>query len=302
MGSGILAGLNNALSGTFGLQVSRSATIERIKSDLARARMMEAHYRLLSQGAARRADDLEERAMALGRLLKPWRAVGHRKIRVGGESDGGYVMLDDFAGLGTAFSLGVGPNVDWDYEMAERGLTMHLFDHTVTGPPRQHGNFRFHRRRIGAAAGPDSDNLASLLSAYGAAGQGSNILKIDIENDEWPLLASAQPEDLARFPQILCEFHSLTDVGRDDHYAMMHAALQNVLALFEVVHVHGNNCGGLALVGGMALPNVLEVTFARRSTYLFEATRETFPTSVDRPNDPRNPDYYLGAFDFDQGL
>ena len=301
MGIGILAGLNNALSGTFGLQVSRSATIERIKSDLVRARMMEAHYRLLSQATAMPAESLTERALALGRLLKPWHAVGHRKIRVGGESDGGYVMLDDFAGLGTAFSLGVGPNVDWDYGMAERGLAVHQFDHTVAAPPREHVNFRFHRRRIGVAAGPDSEDLTSILSAYGSAGSGSNVLKLDIENDEWPLLASARSEDLARFPQILCEFHSLTDVGRDDHHAMMHAALEKLLDLFAVVHVHGNNCGGLVFVGGLVFPNVLEVTFARRSTYRVEASHETFPTSVDRPNDSRHPDYYLGAFDFARG-
>ena len=102
--------------------------------------------RLLTNGERRNLmctwpRDVQQRAIAIARMLKPYQLHNASKLRVGGSEDGGYVMVDDFAGIETAFSLGIGPNVDWDYEIAERGIPVHQFDHTVSGPPRSHTNF-----------------------------------------------------------------------------------------------------------------------------------------------------------------
>ena len=169
------------------------------------------------------------------------------------------------------------------------------------GPPRRHPGFHFHRRKIDAQASAEVENLETLLKTYGSLGRCSNLLKLDIEGSEWALLAAADTESLSRFPQILCELHGLANIHDDDHYAMMLKALRRLRETFEVVHVHGNNCGGRLFVADQAMPNVLELTLAHREAYAFgDDDPETFPTELDCPNDPLTPDYVLGDFRFDK--
>ena len=286
--------LNRGLSRAFGHEVVPSA-------DAAQAVMMRAHERAVAEACRRPLSSaLQARIVMLGLLMAPRRVKSHRKIRVGGRTDGGYVMLDDFAEVQTAFSLGVGPNVDWDYEIAERGVAVHQFDHTVSGPPRRHAGFHFNKRKIDAQASFEVENLETLLQRYGSQGRFSNLLKLDIEGSEWALLAAADAGSLSRFPQILCELHGLANVHDDEHYAVMLRVLRRLREQFEVVHVHGNNCGGLLFVGDQAMPNVLELTLAHREAYDFDDDPETFPTDLDCPNDPGTPDYVLGDFRFDR--
>ena len=290
--SNLLTRLNDGMSRALGLRVVALR-------DLKQKKLMLGHYRALSEAVRTPLHpEFAARITLLGRLLRPRRATKHRKIRLGGQEDGGYVMLDDLAHLRTAFSLGVGPNVDWDYAMVSRRIDVHQFDHTVAAPPRNHPRFHFHRKKIDTVASAETENLASILKAYGSAGRYANVLKVDIEGSEWPLFANADPDVLARFPQILCEFHALGHVADDAHYHLMIDALRRLRDQFEVVHVHGNNCGGRVFVGERAFPHVLEVTLANRALYDFVDGDEIFPTELDAANDPKQTDYYLGDFDF----
>ena len=208
---------------------------------------------------------MQQRALTIARLLRPFDVTNARKIRVGGDADGGYVMLDDFEGIETAFSLSVGPNVDWDYEVAQRGLPVHQFDHTVEGPPRKHDNFHFHRRMIVPTEMEDADTLTSMLDLAVTHRPQSSILKIDIENAELGVFAHATPEVLRKFSQVLCEFHAFEFFHLDHHYEIALQGLINLKKQFEVTHVHPNNSAGITYINDAPLPFVLEVTFASRS-------------------------------------
>ena len=74
--------------------------------------------------------------------LTPRRAVRFEKIRLGRDGDGGYVMLDDFSGVSSALSFGIETDCSWDTAIAERGIEVHQYDHTVDGPPTDHPQFR----------------------------------------------------------------------------------------------------------------------------------------------------------------
>src|SRR5262245_16910804 len=71
-----------------------------------------------------------ERILKLGSLLAPQHAVGQSKVRLGSKYDGGYICLNDFDGITTAFSFGIGQNDDWDFEIAGKGIVVHQFDHS----------------------------------------------------------------------------------------------------------------------------------------------------------------------------
>ncbi len=233
------------------------------------------------------------------RLLRPHAAKGYSKARFGSSHDGGYVLLKDFQGIDTAFSLGVERNACWDVEVAERGLTVYQFDHTVDAPITDHARLVFAKKRISPEAGAESESLTSLRRQHDRQNTNPNILlKIDIENDEWEVFDRTPPEILSRFSQIVGEFHyfeGLSDIHCRRLFTRVLTKLANV---FAVVHIHANNCAPISNVAGLVFPNVLEITFANRSIYSFSETDEIFPGPLDAPNDPNHPDLHLGSFCF----
>lgn len=259
---------------------------------------MEAHRLAERQNVCQWPRPVQDRALALARLLEPRRPVGFEKIRVGGWSDGGYVMVDDFAGVRTALSLGVGPNVDWDVSMAERGIEVHEYDHTVDAPPRTHPLIHFHKRQITAVKMEGTESLQSILETLGTREPASVILKIDIENDEWAVFRNAPREVLGMFSQVLCEFHAFNYMHQDFQWDNALAGLSKLREQFDVVHVHGNNCAEVYYIDGRPVPAVVEAALVNKTRVRTEPTDESFPSPLDRPNNVNRADFYLGNFHF----
>ncbi|MGL5168959.1 MAG: hypothetical protein ACRC9K_24020 [Afipia sp.] len=239
--------------------------------------------------------ELHERAMLVGSLLAPMRAMGVNKTRVGGDADGGYVMLDDLTSVSHALSFGIGDNDTWDVEVAGRGIVVHQYDHTINAPPSTHLNSLFHQERISSVETDGCETLHGSLKKLNAD-KGRVILKIDIEGDEWQIFEHAAQATLDHLSQIVCEFHSFGLIVNNRYFPSMKLALEKLNQAFAVVHVHANNSAPWLQLGGVSLPSVLEVTYANRSRYTFEPSQELFPTKLDRPNFAGYPDHYLGNF------
>ncbi len=227
----------------------------------------------------------------------PRRVVGHEKIRLGRDSDGGYVLIDDFSGVGAALSFGIFDDVSWDLDIAQRNIRVHQFDHTIERAPVDNPMFSFHRQRVAATDGIGAISLNSTVRHFLASSDRA-ILKIDIEGDEWAVFHAASVATLARFSQIVCEFHELGGAVTASRSELFLTVLNKLRSIFEVVHVHGNNHQPFVNIADIVLPAVLEVTFANRNYFQFADTDEIFPTPLDRPNDPDLPDMKLGNFRF----
>jgi hypothetical protein len=233
------------------------------------------------------------------RLLRPYAVDGLNKARFGSPCDGGYILVDDFRGIDTAFSFGVEQNASWDVDIAKRGVTVYEFDHTVDAPITDNSRLIFAKKRISTEAGPDSESLSSLVEKHDKQRTNPNILlKIDIENDEWTVFDNTSPEILSRFSQIVGEFHYLQGLS-DAHWRELFARVFRKLSdHYAVVHLHANNIGGFSNIANVIIPNVLEITFANRKVYSFVETDEILPGPLDAPNDPDRPDLHLGSFRF----
>lgn len=231
--------------------------------------------------------------------FSPARAVGYAKRRLGAETDGGYVMIDDIADQSMALSLGVGNETSWDLQMAELGVTIHQYDHTVSQPYGQPTNIVFHPKQIVDIADGSGTTLDDALAVLQRSVSGSSaILKIDIEGSEWSVLDNTPNFTLQRFDQIICEYHDFDRAVDPQWFERAFRVATKLDSLFQTVHVHGNNGEPIVVVGGVPFPSVLEVTYANRSRYKFEPTDEIFPTALDRPNHPGRPDLWLGSFSF----
>jgi hypothetical protein len=240
---------------------------------------------------------LQRNIVALARLFEPKRCIGHQKIRVGRDFDGGYILIDDFAGVDGALSFGVADDASWDVDMAQRGIPVHQFDHSIEAAPVVHPLVTFHKLKLGAENGSDSLSLDTIVAQLLPAAQKA-VLKLDIERDEWPVLATTSMQTLAHFSQIVCEFHGFHLLCEPAMYTRALTVMSKLKTLFEVVHVHGNNAHSFVNVNNVMLPRLLEVSLASRRHYSFADTDEIFPTGLDQPNLPERPDLHLGSFKF----
>jgi hypothetical protein len=276
--------------------------VRALRAELKAARAALRKQRLEAQRLWRdvRRPDVGADLIRLLRGLEPMRAEGARKIRIGRKSDGGYVMLDDFAGAEAAYSIGICDEASWDLEIADRGLPVFQYDHTIDAPPEAHPLLTWRKLGLGPADNPRSGlvTLRRMLAENGHARAQNLILKIDIEDAEWDVFAEVDRRVLRRFRQIVCEFHRWTDFPDPARAERMRRAFRALTRDHCVVHVHANNHGGYRIVAGVPLPDTLELSFARRSDWTFARGDEVFPTPLDAPNNPDFADYALGGFRF----
>ncbi|MBR1212788.1 FkbM family methyltransferase [Bradyrhizobium sp. JYMT SZCCT0180] len=230
--------------------------------------------------------------------LRPHSVQGLAKFRAGAAADGGYVMLNALHGCQIAYSIGIGGDVSWDLAMAERGLLVFQYDHTVDGPPAEHPNFRFHKTGLAAADGAGMISLPSAIHANGHAARSDIILKMDIEGAEWNILDTLGSDTLSQFSQIVIEVHYLRRLEEPAWLDRAHRIFARMEATHACVHVHGNNWGPLCVIHGIPVPDVLELCFARRDLGRFELSNELFPTPLDAPNKSGDYDFFLGGFRF----
>ncbi|CAN2533114.1 hypothetical+protein [Methylocapsa aurea] len=240
--------------------------------------------------------EISSRVLAILHMLKPYSVKGYTKVRVGGENDGGYVMLDDFANISAAYSLGINNDVEWDMSIAERGINIYQYDHTINGLPKDHP--LFHWRKVGIGEGENLSHLDKIIDDDGFSGHNNLILKCDIEGCEWLMLAQLPAKTLEQFRQITMEMHGFGHIDQADYANLILDAVTAITKLHRVVHVHANNNSAYCIVGGVPIPATLEITFARIDSYDLEPSQETFPTDLDSPCFPGRADYSLGKFVF----
>ena len=216
--------------------------------------------------------------------------------RVGRAYDGGYIMLEDFKHSSIAYSIGICDDVSWDRDMADRGLEVYMYDHTIDGLPEK--NEKFHWYKIGLTGTynkeiPYLKTLPMLLEENGHTDKNGMVLKMDIEGAEWDVLAKLDRAVLSRFSQLVFEFHDLNNLAME---SVMTSALKNLNEVHQLVHVHGNNWEGYKMADGLVLPDALECTYLNRKEYNFCTSEKFFPLVIDQVNNPCKPEIVLGKW------
>lgn len=234
------------------------------------------------------------------RLLTPYDLSNRRKLRLGRDCDGGYVVDDDLAHISTVYSFGVGEEISFEYDLAQRGKHIYMFDHTVSGPPYGHDNICFRPHGLAARNDPDGQMfaLAHQIARNGHEAATDMLLKIDIEGAEYAVLPSLSPTTLAQFRQIVLEVHWLSRLSDPAFRVQFRSALRHINEQFVLFHVHGNNCCPLAKIGGFVVADVLELSYIRCDLAQPAPSRTVYPTILDRPNDIRHPDHSLWFYPF----
>jgi hypothetical protein len=230
-------------------------------------------------------------------LIEIKSVVGLKKKRFGSDADGGYVMIDNLDGIDCAYSIGVGNEVSWDLELANRGIPVLQYDYSVDGPPVKHDLFTFYKKRISTSkeAVSGSESIDGIIDSHKHYKK-KLLLKMDIEGSEWDVLADMKEDSLKLFDQIVIEIHDLSKVIEYPFRESASRALKRLNLHHTPVHVHGNNASRSFQFGDFYFADLMELTYVKSENYSFSECVETFPTALDKPNRTDRPEIYLGHF------
>ncbi len=233
------------------------------------------------------------------RLLRPHHAIEAQKIRIGRPFDGGYVMIDAFDQVEAAYSFGINDDVSWDFDIAQRGIDIFQYDHTIEHLPFEHPRFHWSKTGIDRTSSGNMRSLPDVIKAHGHENATNLLLKCDIELAEWDAFHDVPKIIMEKFSQIVIEIHDLPRVGSLEHGLNARQVLMNLTNNHRLVHIHANNYGGFRMVGGIMLPNVVELTLIRKDMFDLSVSNEIFPTNLDMPCNRDWADIHLGNFAFD---
>lgn len=217
-------------------------------------------------------------------------ATSSALIRIGGDSDGGYLLPDDLDGITAVVSPGTSTEIGFDLQMAEQGRQVYMADHSVEGPPIQHGNFHFSKKFLDVIDSDTTVRLDTLCSTIDHRHDGDRLLQMDIEGAEYRVLLDASEDTLRSFRIMAIEFHSLDRIFDRFAFDLIEATFRKLLKNHNIVHIHPNNAGKVFARKGISIPAVMEFTFYRKDRApLVMDKKLTFPHLLDRDNVSQRP-------------
>ncbi len=218
-------------------------------------------------------------------------------IRIGPNSDGGYVIADDLK-YDLFISCGIAADINFEVKFldAHKNLKCLAFDNTISSFPKNRKSIEWVKKNIGYLNTKVITNLKEEIKNY------DNIfLKMDIEGSEFNWIDSMTNSDLMKFSQIVLEVHW----PFDNYRCKM---LEKLTETHYCIHVHGNNYGPKNIpsnlpydrsedgcikirhqeLGDFVFPEVFEVTYVNKKLFPnpteVYAIAKSFPTSLDYPN------------------
>ena len=223
-------------------------------------------------------------------ILKP-KPSPYRLFRLGGSTDGAYLIPSDLQGINACFSPGCANHKLFEDELTNRfDIRCHLMDFSSDADsfstPLVPSKQTFQKKWLDIDGGPNSVTLSEWISPLEPTGD--LLLQMDIEGAEYRNLANCPLTLLKRFRIIVLEMH---DLQIQYNTALFVESIAPVIQLlgdhFVSVHAHANNAGGREWCPetGLDVPHVLEITFLRKDRFELASELTTYPPMIPHPLD-----------------
>lgn len=240
----------------------------------------------------------------------------YKKVRLGKDNDGGYVvcMKKEVEGLKSVketeeteetkeydcfIACGVSDDVSFEKSFLEQYpyLKCYAFDGTIkNGPDTENSNIEYVYKNISSTNSDLETNLHDIIDKH------NNVfIKMDIEGHEFPWLSSLSEEHLKKIKQFVVEFH----------YPLLNTQsfkqLEKMLKTHKLVHLHPHNaCGYIKIetdtLKNFIMPNLIECTYMRideeNSDEKFSRNMLPIPTKIDQKNIVKEDELILCGYPF----
>ena len=156
---------------------------------------------------------------------------------------------------------------------------MDLYDFSINSLPQKIKNSRFFIEKVGLDYSTILDRVKDKEDL---------ILKIDIEGSEWDFFKNISEVDINKFKQIILEVHWMVEIEGVKIPDFRIDVIEKINKTHQIVALHPNNYSKTVNVAGLVVPQVLEITFLRKSDNKF--VKGTPPKNLFYPNNPNRAD------------
>lgn len=211
---------------------------------------------------------------------------GHELIRVGPESDGGYLLPDDLVNISTLISPGVSDNMQFESAIYEQfKIVSYMYDGSVDAPPEITPHQYFFKKFVGRLTDKGSINLHDILERDLNGVNGDLIAQIDIEGAEIEFLNASSSDDLKRFRIMVVEFHEVDRwLQKRYYFEEIKPLFERICGDFDLVHFHPNTVSKRFKYYGEELSKTIELTFHRKDRARKYAGFAVLPHPLDKNN------------------
>lgn len=227
-------------------------------------------------------------------ILRPYDAENKKKVRIGGNSDGGYVMFPPEKGS-FVYSCGK-DHTQWNKDMADMNCIVLNFCADYSDIKNEKNNVFYVQRNLvaGAVSEKEDITLAEVLRKFNHESINNIILQIDVEGKEWEFFDNIDTVHMQKFSQIVGEFHGLADKHNLQRYKRI---FNKIIRTHIPIHFHYNNYGPIICFEDFLVSNLFEISFLRRDLAKFISSKISYPTDLDYPNLQNIPEVHIGKFE-----
>jgi hypothetical protein len=234
--------------------------------------------------------DLQKLAQSLHPVI-----TKYELLRIGKNSDGGYLIPNDLEDIAACFSPGVEQNSSFELDLQSKtGIPSHLADLSVDGPPSNFTPKSFIKKFLGPINTDTHITLAKWIEDQQEHLHDQDLLlQMDIEGDEYTTILATSDEVLNKFRIIVLELHHIESWANPYVFSIVEVFFKKLLNNFHIVHNHPNNHGKLLNLNGFVVPQFMEMTFLRKDRSPIEGYSNEFPHALDRPCYAGHPEIAL---------
>ena len=209
-------------------------------------------------------------------LIVPKNVIGKKKVLIGEKTDGCYVLLDDFKDVKIAYSFGIFNKIQFDKNLADRGIDVYMYDHTINSLP--FNNSKFHWKKIGISGKKKKSkqlkSLEELIKENGHSSEKNMILKMDVEHCEWDSLKDISNDILNQFKYIAIEFHFTN--GKKE-IKLYYEVLKKFQKTHQVFYLRCHGRSNIVTFGNNRICRFLEVSYIIKKDNTFSKDESIYP-------------------------
>jgi len=212
--------------------------------------------------------------LCIYQFLCPKDVVGKTKVLIGPKTDGSYVMLNNFENIKLAYSIGISNSIEFDKVLAEKGIDVYMYDHTINRLPFKSGKFHWKKIGIGGNSqrSKNIQTLQDMLKENGHLHEKNMILKMDVEGAEWNTLNDVGEEVLSQFKYIILEYHFY-----NIPINLLYKVLKKIYKTHQIFYTHCNPFSPIINFGNNRICGCIEVSYIIRKGYNFIRDQSIYP-------------------------
>ena len=182
-------------------------------------------------------------------------------IRLGDDNDGGYLVPNDLHGVEKNYSAGVGFLTGFEKDLEERfSIHSNLLDFNEINKTILPKNSNFLKKKLSL----EDKSTEISINKWIEENDKEITLKIDIEGDEYSVLANISDQNLKKVRILIIEFHDLRNLRSNSFLNFFEKIISRLDSYFYSCHLHINNTSKVKNINNLKIPDMIEVTFLRK--------------------------------------